>query len=174
MNVKEQYWKYYLVTIIVVLGTILFVEFIPFLGGILGACTIYILVRKQMLYLTEKKHLRRSFVAVILLLETILCFLIPLSLAVWLFINKLQNFNLDPTQLVKSAEHIANLIEQRIRRARYLQYHVCCLHSPEDRAGVDGRNQRFCHQCGRTGADTLFHADWWCQDGKVCLQHFAF
>ena len=66
-----------------------------------------------MLYLTEKKHLRRSFVAVILLLETILCFLIPLSLAVWLFINKLQNFNLDPTQLVKSAEHIANLIEQR-------------------------------------------------------------
>ena len=111
MNVKEQYWKYSLVTIIVVLGTILFVEFIPFLGGILGACTIYILVRKQMLYLTEKKHLRRSFVAVILLLETILCFLIPLSLAVWLFINKLQNFNLDPTQLVKSAEHIANLIE---------------------------------------------------------------
>ena len=82
MNVKEQYWKYSLVTIIVVLGTILFVEFIPFLGGILGACTIYILVRKQMLYLTEKKHLRRSFVAVILLLETILCFLIPLSLAV--------------------------------------------------------------------------------------------
>ena len=62
MNVKEQYWKYSLVTIIVVLGTILFVEFIPFLGGILGACTIYILVRKQMLYLTEKKHLRRSFV----------------------------------------------------------------------------------------------------------------
>ena len=62
MNVKEQYWKYSLVTIIIVLGMILFVEFIPFLGGILGACTIYILVRKQMLYLTEKKHLRRSFV----------------------------------------------------------------------------------------------------------------
>ena len=34
MNVKEQYWKYSLVTIIVVLGTILFVEFI-FSGGIL-------------------------------------------------------------------------------------------------------------------------------------------
>lgn len=49
MNVKEQYWKYSLVTIIVVLGTILFVEFIPFLGGILGACTIYILVRKHIL-----------------------------------------------------------------------------------------------------------------------------
>lgn len=103
MNVKERYWKYSLVTIIIVLGVILFVEFIPFLGGILGACTIYILVRKQLLYLTEKKHWRRSFVAIILLLETILCFLIPLSLAVWLFINKLQNFNLDPTQLSSQA-----------------------------------------------------------------------
>ena len=39
MNVKEQYWKYSLVTIIIVLGMILFVEFIPFLGGILGLST---------------------------------------------------------------------------------------------------------------------------------------
>lgn len=113
-NVKEQYWKYSLITIILVLGVILFVEFTPFLGGILGACTIYILVRRQMLYLTEKKHWRRSLVAVVLLLEAILCFLIPLSLAVWLFVNKLQDVNLDPTQLVRSAEHIAGLVKERI------------------------------------------------------------
>ena len=97
MNVKEQYWKILSGYDYRSAGDDSFCGIHPFLGGILGACTIYILVRKQMLYLTEKKHLRRSFVAVILLLETILCFLIPLSLAVWLFINKLQNFNLDPT-----------------------------------------------------------------------------
>ncbi|MCD7850675.1 MAG: AI-2E family transporter [Parabacteroides sp.] len=113
MSLKEQYWRVSLIAIILVLGVILFVEFIPFLGGILGASTIYILVRKQMLYLTEKKHLNRSFVAFLLLLEVVLCFLIPLSLAVWLFVSKLQNFNLDPTQLVKSIEHVASLIEQR-------------------------------------------------------------
>ncbi|RHR61058.1 AI-2E family transporter [Parabacteroides sp. AF17-28] len=113
MSLKEQYWRFSLIAIIIVLGVILFVEFIPFLGGILGASTIYILVRKQMLYLTEKKHLNRSFVAFLLLLEAVLCFLIPLSLAVWLFVSKLQNFNLDPTQLVKSIEHVASLIEQR-------------------------------------------------------------
>ena len=113
MSLKEQYWRVSLIAIIIVLGVILFVEFIPFLGGILGASTIYILVRKQMLYLTEKKHLNRSFVAFLLLLEAVLCFLIPLSLAVWLFVSKLQNFNLDPTQLVKSIEHVASLIEQR-------------------------------------------------------------
>lgn len=113
MSLKEQYWRFSLIAIIIVLGVILFVEFIPFLGGILGASTIYILVRKQMLYLTEKKHWNRSFVAFLLLLEAVLCFLIPLSLAVWLFVSKLQNFNLDPTQLVKSIEHVASLIEQR-------------------------------------------------------------
>lgn len=113
MSLKEQYWRYSLITIILVLGVILFVEFIPFLGGILGASTIYILVRRQMLYLTEKKHLNRGFAACLLLSEAVLCFLIPLSLAVWLFVSKLQNFNLDPNQLVKSIEHVASLIEQR-------------------------------------------------------------
>lgn len=113
MDVKEQYWKYSLIAIILVLGMILFVESIPFLGGILGACTIYILLRKQMLYLTGKKRLRRGFVAILLLLEAVLCFLIPLSLVVWLLISKLQNLNLDPNQLVRTAEHIAGLVEQR-------------------------------------------------------------
>lgn len=113
MSLKESYWKYSLITIILVMGIILFIEFIPFLGGILGAFTIYILLRKQLKYLTGKKRLNRSLVAVLLLLETVLCFLIPLSLAVWLFINKLQNINLNPAELINSIEHIADLIEQK-------------------------------------------------------------
>lgn len=114
MSLKESYWKYSLITIILVMGIILFIEFMPFLGGILGAFTIYILLRKQMLHLTEKKHLNRSLVAILLLLETILCFLIPLSLAVWLFINKLQTINLDPNVLVSSFEHIADIVRQKV------------------------------------------------------------
>ena len=112
MSLKESYWKYSLIIIILVMGIILFIEFIPFLGGILGAFTIYILLRKQLQYLTEKKRLNRSLVAILLLLETILCFLIPLSLAVWLFVNKLQNINLNPSELVSSFEHIADLIRE--------------------------------------------------------------
>ena len=30
------------------------------MGGILGACTIYIMVRKQMFYLTQEKHFKKS------------------------------------------------------------------------------------------------------------------
>lgn len=113
MSLKETYWKYSLITIIVVMGIILFIKIIPFLGGILGAFTIYIMLRRQLKYLIRIKHLNRSLVAVLLLLETIMCFLIPLSLAVWLFINKLQNINLNPSELIGSIEHIAELIQQK-------------------------------------------------------------
>lgn len=110
---KEQYWKYSLITILLILGVVLFIEMTPFFGGIMGASTLYILVRKQLFYLIEKKHWNRSLAALLLIGETILCFLIPLSLAVWLFVNKIQYINLDPTILINSAEHIAQLIKQK-------------------------------------------------------------
>ena len=93
-NVKEHYWRYSLITIILGLGVILFFKITPFLGGILGAFTIYILLRGQMFHLTEKLNMRPAFAALLLLGETILCFLIPITLAIWLVINKTQNINL--------------------------------------------------------------------------------
>ena len=60
MSVKEQYWKYSLITIILGLGLILFIKMSPFMGGILGACTIYIMVRKQMFYLTKKSISKKA------------------------------------------------------------------------------------------------------------------
>ena len=53
-NVKEHYWRYSLITIILGLGVILFFKITPFLGGILGAFTIYILLRGQMFHRKAK------------------------------------------------------------------------------------------------------------------------
>ena len=50
MSTKEQYWKYSLITIILVMGVVIFFKATPFLGGLLGAATIYILLRNQMVY----------------------------------------------------------------------------------------------------------------------------
>lgn len=113
MNLKEQYWKYSLITILLVIGVVLFQEITPFLGGILGAFTLYILERSQMMYLTEKKGMKRSLVAVLMLGEALLCFLIPISFAIWLFISKVQKVNLDPTTLIDSAQHLADLIRAK-------------------------------------------------------------
>lgn len=113
MSIKEQYWKYSLITIILGLGLLLFLKMTPFMGGILGACTIYIMVRGQMLYFTQKKKIRKSITAIILLIEAILCFLVPLSLAVWLLINKLQTVNVDTTAFVNTVTNLADWIRQK-------------------------------------------------------------
>lgn len=113
MSVKEQYRKYSLITIILGLGLLLFLKMTPFMGGILGACTIYIMVRDQMLYLTQKKKIRKSATAIILLIEAILCFLVPLSLAVWLLISKLQTVNVDTATFVDTITNLADWIRRK-------------------------------------------------------------
>ena len=113
MSVKEQYRKYSLITIILGLGLLLFLKMTPFMGGILGACTIYIMVRDQMLYLTQKKKIRKSVTAIILLIEALLCFLVPLSLAVWLLISKLQTVNVDTATFVDTITNLADWIRRK-------------------------------------------------------------
>lgn len=113
MTVKEQYWRYSLVVIILLLGVIIFFKMLPFLGGLLGAMTIYVLLRGQMVYLTEEKHWRHGWAAVMMLMETILLFLIPLSLFVWLLVSNLQAVNLDPHTLLVPIQHVAALIKEK-------------------------------------------------------------
>ena len=99
MSIKEQYWKYSLIVIILFMGIIIFRQITPFLGGLLGALTIYILVRTQMTHLTEKWKLKRSVAALLITAETVMVFLVPLGLTIWLLVNQLQDINLDPHSL---------------------------------------------------------------------------
>ena len=93
---KEKYWKYSLIIIIIGLGIILFRQITPFLGGLLGALTIYILVRKQMIYLGAR--MKRSFAALLITGEAILCFLVP---------------NLDPQAIITPVEELAGIIKAK-------------------------------------------------------------
>lgn len=113
MSTKEQYWKYSLIAIIIGLGIILFRQIAPFMGGLLGALTIYILVRKQMMYLSDKRKMKRSIAATLITAEAILCFLVPLGLVVWLAVVSLQNINLDPQAIIAPFEEAANIIKAK-------------------------------------------------------------
>ena len=110
MSVKEQYWRYSLIAIIIVLGIVLFQQITPFLGGLLGALTIYILVRKQMILLTTKRKMKRSTAALLITTEAVL---IPISLVVWMLVDKLQNLNLDPQSIIAPIEEIAGIIKSK-------------------------------------------------------------
>ncbi len=113
MSFKEQYWKYSLIIITLILGVIIFRQIAPFLGGILGAFTIYILVRNQMAYLTEKRNLKAGTAALLITTEAIFCFLIPLSLIAWLAVTEMRSINLDPQALIAPIEQVASIIHQK-------------------------------------------------------------
>lgn len=112
-SIREQYWRYSLFVIIVGLGVAIFVELTPYLGGLLGAMTLYVLLRGQMCRLTTHRRWHRSWAAALLLLEAVVCFLIPLQLVVWLFADRIQGAALDPQSLVEPLRHLARFIRER-------------------------------------------------------------
>ncbi len=113
MTTKEQYWKYTLIALIVFMAILLFREYAPFLSGFLGASTVYILVRKQMFYLIEKKKWGKSLSASLILVEVLLIFLIPCSFAVWLLIEELHGINLDPSATINVIQKFADAITEK-------------------------------------------------------------
>lgn len=113
MSFREKYWRYSLFVLIVGLGITIFIELTPFLGGLLGAATIYVLLRRQMRLLCDRRHWRRSAAASLLLAEAIFLFLIPISLVVWMLVAKIQDITLEPQTIVAPLRHAAELIRQR-------------------------------------------------------------
>ena len=109
-SAKKLYWRYSLFVLILGLGTAIFVEIVPFIGGLLGAVTIYVLLRGQMYRLTECRRWRRSLAATLLLGEAVICFLGPLSLVVWMCVSKIQDISLDPQLIVVPLRRLAVLI----------------------------------------------------------------
>ena len=102
-NFRERYWRYSLFVLILGLGITICIELTPFLGGLLGAATIYVLLRRQMQVLTACRRWRRSLAASLLLAEAVLCFLVPISLIVWMVVNQVQDITLRPDSIRRSS-----------------------------------------------------------------------
>ena len=113
LSVREKYWRYSLFVLIAGLGLTIFAELTPFLGGLLGAVTIYVLLRRQMWFLSERRRWRRSLAASLLLGEAIFFFLVPISLIVWMVVDKIQGVALDPQSVITPVRHVAGLIQQK-------------------------------------------------------------
>lgn len=112
-NIREQYWRYSLFVIILGLGAAIFFELRPYVGGLLGAMTIYVLLRSQMRHLTVRRRWRRSAAASLLLVEAVVCFLVPLTLIVWMFVDKVQDLTLDPQSLIGPIRNVSELIREK-------------------------------------------------------------
>lgn len=135
LSTREKYWHYSLFVLIVGLGVTIFVELTPFLGGLLGAVTIYVLLRRQMWFLCERRRWRRSLAASLLLGEAVLFFLIPISLIVWMVVDKIQGAALDPDSILTPVKHVAGLIREKTGYDMLQKSNVSSLFAYLPRAG---------------------------------------
>lgn len=110
---REKYWLISLVVLIIGLGGIIFFSLWSYLSGILGACTLYVLVRGQLRWLTVKKNMGKKLAAALLLIEVTVFFLIPIVVVVFLLINKLQTMNFDLTFLIKEIDEYSRVIREK-------------------------------------------------------------
>ena len=110
---KDKYFRYSLIILILVLGWFVVSGLWTFVNGLLGAFTVYVLVREQMNYLTEKRKMKDIFAAALILLEVTACVFVPLYFMVWILIGKIQVVNIDITQLINTVKHFISLIQER-------------------------------------------------------------
>ena len=109
---RELIWEYALLILIFLLGIILFRQLQPFLSGVLGAMTLYILLRKPCFRLTERTG-RPTLSATIILICVILFIMIPLSLLAWFIIAKLQQVNWNTEDMIAPARQVIDIVKER-------------------------------------------------------------
>lgn len=113
ITTKESYWKYSLIVLIFILGWILLRELSVFSGGFLGAFTIYILVRGQMHRLTEKRNFHKNIAAVIILVEVIVCFLIPANILVALAVKVINYLSANTQTIEASLNSLITFLQEK-------------------------------------------------------------
>ena len=110
---KDNYWKYSLIILIALLGWVIFREMRPFVNGILGAFTIFVLVRWQMVYLTEKRRMHKVLATSLILVEVITVIFVPLYLISLVLIGKIQTINVDISVLIDMLHQFETLIKDK-------------------------------------------------------------
>ena len=115
-NRESKRFKYILIAVIVLIAFILFKHMRPYISSFLGASTLYILLRGQMVYLVEKKGLKKGFAAAILVFEALLFFLIPLVSFSIMMIDTISNVKIDPELIMQRVNDFITTIEARLGR----------------------------------------------------------
>ncbi|HAV54552.1 MAG TPA: AI-2E family transporter [Aequorivita sp.] len=119
----------FVILLVLLIGTLIFRELLPYLTGVLGAITIYVLMRKWMAKLVNKKKWNPSLAAGFLMFLSFVGILIPIAGIILMLTNKIG----DAVQ--NSAEVIRALKEQLGKIEDYLGYD---LNSQIDPSAITG------------------------------------
>jgi predicted PurR-regulated permease PerM len=101
---------------------------LPYISGVLGALTLYVILRKWMLKLINK-GLKRTWAALLLIIAAIIGIFLPLSGAVFMLSSELGNLADKSEQVTKAFK------EQIFQLEKYVQYDVSSTIDPEQASG---------------------------------------
>ena len=110
---KEKYFKYSLIALILISGWLIMSGLWSFVNGLLAAFTVYVLVDGQMTYLTEKRKMKNVLAAILILVEVIACVFVPLYFLAWILVARIQDVNVDISQLIETIKHFIVLIQEK-------------------------------------------------------------
>lgn len=111
---NERIKQILLLIIIVVLMFLVIEELIPFLPGLLGAITLYIVSRKQYFKMVYQKKWKRGWAAMMHIMFYIIIIVIPVAVAIILISPKVNDAMQNPDAIVASAKHTIVTIQQKI------------------------------------------------------------
>src|SRR5690606_32330967 len=106
--------QFFFIIIILLLGTVLFWQLYFFLPALLGAVTLYVLMRKYMFYLTEREKWRSGWSVVFLMVSTGVIILLPVGLLIEMVSGKVYLAIENSAEMIESLKKLANDLEQKI------------------------------------------------------------
>ncbi len=99
----------FVILLILLMGSLIFRELLPYLTGVLGAITIYVLMRKWMAKLVKKKKWNPSLAATLLMFLSFVGILIPVAGIVLMLSNKIG-------KAVENSEELTHAVKDQLGR----------------------------------------------------------
>ncbi|MEH6765526.1 AI-2E family transporter [Aequorivita antarctica] len=97
----------FVILLILLMGSLIFRELLPYLTGVLGAVTIYVLMRKWMATLVNKKKWNPSLAATVLMVISFFLILIPIAGIILMLTNKIG-------KAVQNSEEVVNALKEQL------------------------------------------------------------
>ncbi len=103
----------FIIMLILLMGSMIFKQMLPYLSGVLGAITIYVLLRKPMSKLV-KKGWNPDLAVSLLLLASVIGILIPLAGIVMMLASKIKNTVKHSEKVIEAGKNQLSTLESRI------------------------------------------------------------
>ncbi|MCG1036699.1 AI-2E family transporter [Polaribacter sargassicola] len=103
----------FVLLLILFISILIFRELVPYLSGILGAITIYVLLRKWMVYLLEKNW-APSIAATLIIIVSFIGILLPVSGILFMLANKVSDLVGNSEEIVESFKSQMTSLETKV------------------------------------------------------------